>query len=132
MGHAGGKRGTNCGNKRFLPDFYLFWCLHTGVQPCDSYCTSLCFLITPLACVCPGECTYSAHSPQHHRDPAFGLPVTFSSNASNLFLCCLLFPSASEPAARIAEFTRADGIPWEGSRAAFWLLFMWFSHFTYA
>lgn len=64
----------------------------------------------------PWDCI---HSPQHLRDPDFGLPVTFPSHASNLFLRCLLFPSASEAAAHIAEFTRADGIPREGSRAAF-------------
>lgn len=64
------------------------WCIRL---PCDSYCTSLCFLITPLACIPPGDCLHSADSPQHHRDPAFGF--LWPSPAMPAITSCVVYCS---------------------------------------
>lgn len=136
VGNVGGKRGTNCGNKSFLPIFFLILVsTHsspdrvwrdgehgfatdalgdpvTAIAPLFAFSSHL-WPVFPLGTA------YTQHTAHSTTGTLLWLPITLSSNASNLFLRCLLFPSASDPAAHIAEFTRADGIPWEGSRAAF-------------
>lgn len=61
--------------------------------------------VTPLGTTRPRHTTHSTSG-----DPALGISRSFSSNAGNRFLRCLLFSSASGPAAHVAAFTRVDAI----------------------
>lgn len=104
------RRGTNCGNKKWLPILDLFWCLHrspgsmsrdgeggfatnalgdpvAAIPPLFSFSTSL-----SLACRPFGDLVDSAHTHSTAGDPARWVCRSFSSNASNWFLCWSLFP----------------------------------------
>lgn len=84
-----------------------------AIPPLFAFLSSL-WLVTPLGTTWTH---YTARSTA--GDPALRVSRSFSSNAGNRFLRCLLFPSASDPAAHIAEFTRVCSIPQEGSITAF-------------
>lgn len=107
------------------------WLCHGCIKsPCGSYSSSLCFFMVSLARNPPGDHMDPAHSTM--GDLALGLSRSFSSSASKCFLHCLLFPATSALDAHVAEFARVDSISQEGSIAAFQLVLVWFSYFTYA